>query len=83
MRDPAADASATEKSRVKAKQEAIEEKIAVKMYNKIKDGSYSDRHLFSEKKLLQDLRKSLESVQDPDTASKEQLTVNVQISPDL
>ena len=82
-RDPAADASATEKSRVKAKQEAIEEKIAVKMYNKIKDGSYSDRHLFSEKKLLQDLRKNLESVQDPDTASKEQLTVNVQISPDL
>ncbi len=72
--DETAAASATEKNRVEAKLKNINDRIAIKMYNKISGGAYSDRHIFSEKKLLQDLRKQLVNVQDPETAGSEKLS---------
>ena len=55
----------SEKERVEAKYNTIEERIAEEMYNKISGGAYTDRHVFSEKKFLQGLRGSLESVSNP------------------
>ena len=80
--DATAPASESEKNRVEAKLAAVNDRIAVKMYNKISGGSYSDRHIFSEKRFLQDLRKNLASVQDPETAGTEKLSL-CQILPDV
>lgn len=80
--DDVAPASESEKNRVEAKLSAINDRIAVKMYNKISGGSYSDRHIFSEKRFLQDLRKNLASVQDPETAGTDKLSL-CQILPDV
>ena len=80
--DANAPASATERTRVKAKLDTINDRIAVKMYNKISGGSYSDRHIFYEERFLNSLRTSLQSVQDPATAPTGTLTVS-QILPEV
>ena len=58
-------ASEQEKARVKAKWDTIEERIAIKMYNQISSGSYSERNIFDEKAFLYSLRSSMKSVSDP------------------
>ena len=63
--DGSAAASDSEKKRVQAKANTIEDRIAEAMYDKISSGSYSDRHMFSETKFLKSLRGSLESVANP------------------
>ncbi|MCR4880319.1 MAG: hypothetical protein K5906_05150, partial [Bacilli bacterium] len=55
----------SERERVEAKYNSIEERIAEAMYEKISTGSYSDRHVYSEKKFVKSLRSSLESVVNP------------------
>ena len=67
--DPNHTITSSERARVRAKYLAIDNRIRERLYNKISSGSYNDRHIFSEAKLLKDLRKSLESVADPDTAA--------------
>ena len=64
-------ASETERLRVVAKYTAINSRFAKKMYEKISGGSYTDRHIFSEAKLLKALRAQLENVADPDLAGIE------------
>lgn len=71
--DATANASASEKERVQAKLDSVNDRIAIKMYNKISGGSYSDRHIFKEKNLLKDLRKQLASVENPATAGTSKL----------
>ena len=67
--DATAAASESEKKRVEAKANTIEDRIAESMYEKISGGSYTDRHLFSEAKFLKSLRASLESVANPSEVS--------------
>ncbi len=57
--------SDTERQRVKAKYDTMEDRIAESMYGKISGGSYTDRHVFSEEKFLKSLKNSLESVETP------------------
>lgn len=68
--DTAAAISNSEKERVKAKVQTINDRIAEKMYAKISTGSYSDRHIFSEAKFLSDLKKNLKSVRDPEVGTE-------------
>ena len=68
--DASASASESEKKRVEAKYHTIEDRIAEEMYSKISGGTYTDRHIYSEKKLLKSLRGSLESVSNPDVAEE-------------
>ena len=58
-------ASESERLRVVARYAAINSRFAKKMYEKISDGAYTDRHIFSEAKLLKTLRSQMESVADP------------------
>ncbi len=52
----------SEYDRVMAKWDTIEDRIAIAMYNDIIGGSYSERGVFHEKKLLVSLRSSLKKV---------------------
>lgn len=61
--------TASEKARVTAKWNTIEDRIAEKMYSKISGGSYSKRNIFSEKDFLYSLRSSMNAVADPTTAT--------------
>ena len=64
-----ASATNSEKARVIAKYNTIQDRIAEEMYSKISSGSYSDRHYFYEDRFLRSLFSSMESVSKPSTAS--------------
>lgn len=68
--DENADASESEYSRLEAKWDTIEERIAEKMHAAISAGSYSDRNIFSEEKYLMNLNSSLSKVANPNIASE-------------
>ena len=68
--DETAPVTESEKERVKAKIQTVNDRIAERMYDKISGGAYSDRHIFSEKKFLKELRKGLESVRDPEVGTE-------------
>ena len=73
-------AKASELKRVKAKWQAIEERIAKTMYNDATTGSYTTRGEFSEKKLLEDLTHQLKKVKDYDEAT---VTENFVVTSDV
>ena len=53
--------SASEYSRLEKKWEAIEKRIAEKMYSQISGGSYSERNVFEEERFLRSLANSIEN----------------------
>lgn len=68
--DANADASESEYSRLLAKWDTIEERIAEKMHAAISAGTYSDRNIFSEEKYLMNLNSSLSNVANPYVAAE-------------
>ncbi len=64
-----ANASQSEKDRVKERFNNIEKRVAKKMYQDISGGSYSDRSIFREEKYLMSLRNNLEKVNSPATVT--------------
>lgn len=62
-------AHAQEFSRVTAKWQTIEDRIAETMYKKFKEGSFSDRNMYSEEMFLRNLDLSLGKVENPYSAS--------------
>ena len=59
------EAKASERARVLAKWNTIEDRLARSFYGDISGGSYSTRGYFSEKKFLAELRSQLKSVSSP------------------
>ena len=76
------DSKEREYERVRAKYEAIEERIAKSCYGDISGGSYSERGLFSEKKYLVSLKSSLKKVKDPYLDATEKYE-DIVITPDV
>lgn len=70
----------SEYERVVEKWNTIEDRIAIKMYNDIIGGTYSDRGVFSEKKYLASLRSGLNKVADYKTATTKE---DIEFSPDI
>ncbi len=59
------EAKTSERARVLAKWNTIEDRISRNLYSTINGGSYSQRGFFSERKYLQELRSQLHKVEDP------------------
>ena len=64
----------SEKQRVITKYESIkDERIPEAMYEKISTGTFTDRHIYSERLFLKSLKNELKSVTDPNTLTDDQL----------
>ena len=79
-------ASESELARVVSKYDNIEKRIAQKMYSNISGGSYSDRNLFYESRLLASLRSSMKNVaplKDANGTPTAGLHEGVELDPDV